>query len=196
MIAKLSLFCASRHGYKFTLNRTPLEHSAMKSRYRSEVEPIFCSLASSSYCWLSLRLLGTMTSEQLIGRSSSLHRCALTSVVRIMPCCDSANSAYSFCPTFVSCTSAPLCDSAISRYVLVRSLELVEFTSADREAEYPCPLVLRSHVLWNKGYTSRHTRCSARRWYSLATNRASDVCRSTYRPQRTSGTGLYTAKSA
>ena len=92
-----------------------------------------------------------MISEQLIGRSSSLHCCTLTSVIRIMPCWDSAESAYSFCPTFVSCTSAPLCDRALSRCVRVRILELVAFTSADREAEYPCPLVLRSHVLWNKG---------------------------------------------
>ena len=92
-----------------------------------------------------------MIPEQLIGRSSSLHYYTLTSVVRIMPCCDSVDSAYPFCPTWLSCTSAPFGDSALSHFVLARIRELVTFTSTDREAKYPCPLVLRSHVLWNKG---------------------------------------------
>ena len=41
--------------------------------------------------------------------------------------------------------------SALSRRPHWRVLSTVAFMSADREAEYPCPLAVRSQSLWNSG---------------------------------------------
>lgn len=141
-----------------------------------------------------------MIFEQLIGRSSSLHCCTLTSLVRIMPCCDSADSAYFFCPTFVSCTSAPLCDRALLHCLRVRVLELVAFTSADREAKYPCPLMLRFDVLWNKGRKVGTKAATITMFCStlvIVSNKSRKQRVTVYvHAHRTSGTGLNTGKSA
>ena len=92
-------------------------------------------LIDTVYCWLSLRLCGMTSLERLRGLSSLLSRCTEISMVRMMPCCDSADSAYSFGSISASGTPVFLADRALWRLPWPCAFDLVATVPADREIE-------------------------------------------------------------
>ena len=92
-------------------------------------------LIDTVYCWLSLRLCGMTSLERLRGLSSLLSRCTEISMVRMMPCCDSADSAYSFGSISASGTPVFLADRALWRLPWPCAFDLVATAPADREIE-------------------------------------------------------------